>query len=211
MSLADILGANYIYIQTLDKFMPQWIKDPNYKQGKQYQALQNYGKQIIANFLKWSQRQRELERRGKVPPFPHEIQKELFQKKYLDDIKKRALSYALGKNADATMKGQGLGIIPLIIWGVVAIVAAFTVEEIVDETHETNEERADLLEATKKFSQDMKLTPEQTTAIVQGQQQAEIKQTENSGGGFFSSLPVLPLLGAAALFMFLNNKKSKSE
>lgn len=74
---------------------------------------------------------------------------------------------------------SGIGFIPLIIWAVIAIVAAFTAVEVTDEMNNTAEEQADLLVESNNFCTSQNLTPEQ---CLQVQQQAQ-EATETSAVG----------------------------
>lgn len=205
LQLYYLLAANRVRINAFKMLMPVFLKDKNYKNSAKYKALQNYSKQILLLYSKWKNRQFLFEKKGNVPKFP-DLTPKLFNEKAAKEIEKIAIEYINGKSL------KGLGIIPLIIWGVIALIAAFTAVEIIDETTETNEEREDLLAATKKFAIDMKLTPEQTTAIVQGNQAAETAQSENGGGIFGGGTIKIVGLIAALYFgsQIMNKNKSKA-
>lgn len=204
LQLFDILAANHVFIGTLKLYQPIFKADPNYKTSAKYKKIMAYG-EVIKNMAKsWYARQLQFEIKAGVPKFPN-IWSKFFQEKYMKEVERIGIDYILGRNAV-----KGIGIIPLIIWGVIAIVGAFSAAYIVDETTETNAERGDLLEKTKKFAQEMKLTPEQTTQIVQGQQASEQAQTEStSGGGFFGG-SIMKIGGLALIAFLIMNKKQSN-
>lgn len=90
---------------------------------------------------------------------------------------------------------QGMGFIPLLIWGIIAIVASFSAVQIVDEMNTTTEEQANLTTVTNNFCVDNQLTPEQCSALLAQQTAA----TTNSDG--FPWIKVLLFGGAALLLM----------
>lgn len=101
------------------------------------------------------------------------------------------------------------GFIPLLIWAVIAIVAAFTATEIVDETNTTTEEQADLVATTQQFCKDNNLTGEDCKNLVQSNTAA----TTDQGGGLFGGMKSILLwgLGAFVVFKFVIPEFNKSK
>lgn len=87
----------------------------------------------------------------------------------------------LVKKWDAEPKTQqGTGFIPLLIWAAIALIGYFTVTEVVDDLTTTTQEKAELMESTKKTAQELGLTPEQAAGII-SQTQAEASQGSGLG------------------------------
>lgn len=174
--LLSILAANNVWIRVLKTYAPIWKKDPNYKSTAKYKSLMAYGDFIKNLAINWYKRQLQFEH-APIAKFPNIFGK-FFNEKYAAAIDKTAIDYIMGKQL------HGIGVLPLIpiLWLVAGIVAVISIAYIVDQTHETNAERGALLDKTKQFAIDMKLTPEQTTAIVQGQQVTEQTASKNDDG-----------------------------
>jgi len=94
-------------------------------------------------------------------------------------------------------EGKGIGFIPLLIWGVIALVGMFTADSIVDETTNTAEEIQKMTDSTNQFCKDNNMTPDDCRKIMQEQ-----IETTKSEGGFFSGIMKWILIAAAAFFGF---------
>lgn len=149
-------------------------------------------KKLIPLTGKWTQRQWKYEKipNGKASIFEFPIrtgdwlnpQKFLYIKQVRDNMNAERTGVWDSRSQLNARTGcvcdQKIGFIPLIIWAVVAIAAAFTADSIVDELNTTTEEQAELTTVTNNFCTDNQLTPEQCQALLQQQTEA----TNDDGG-----------------------------
>lgn len=77
---------------------------------------------------------------------------------------------------------KGLGLIPLLVWGVIAIAGFFTADSIVGEITTTSGEKESLLKATADYSREFKLTSTQAASIA-----SQTQKEASEGTGFLSS------------------------
>lgn len=96
--------------------------------------------------------------------------------------------------------GKGIGIIPLIIWAVIALVGMFTASQIVDETNTTTSEVKELVDSTGDFCKANNLTPDQCKAILM----ENVKTTDTGGNGLFSGLLPKVAIGVGIYFLITN-------
>jgi hypothetical protein len=172
--------------------------NPKDKTTKAYKAWYNFGIKIATIAGKWGARQMKLEavpnaKVEKISPYLGY---------FLSANKQKALN-------DITLKlikpGTGLGFVPLLIWAVIALIAAFSAAYIIDETTTTAQEQKSLLTETSKVIKELNIPPEKAAELLQQTQSAA---TENNGlfnnltGGGLGSLLPLALL----FFLFMNNK-----
>lgn len=171
-------------------------------------AVVKYGKTILPIAAKWLTRQRKLEKDAGVAVIP------IYAKSFFDpawlpywDKEVKKIFWTgdtfMGKNQVVEYR---IGIIPLLIWGAIALIAAFTATEIVDETNTTAEEKKSLLEATAKSCKDLNLDPKNCGDLVK-QTQAEASQE----GGITKTIKYG--IGAAfllALVMMFNKNQNKN-
>ena len=101
-------------------------------------------------------------------------------------------------------KTSGIGFIPLLIWAVVAIVAAFTAATITDDLTTTTQEKEELLRTTQQTAKELGLTPEQAAGLIT-QTQAEASQ-----GGITDVLK-WGLLGVSAILVLPQLVKSTNK
>lgn len=140
----------------------------------QQKAVQNYANVFARLTQIWKQRQKTLEKAG-VPKFePHfgnpayQVQLNAMLKDMLKPIQGIVTNPATGQNAATGISGR-IGIAPIIIpliWGISAIAALFTANQIVDELNNTAQERAELVSATSNSCKDLGITPEQCAQLI---------------------------------------------
>lgn len=197
----DLVQANHLWIQLLKK-VP--IKNKAYdKNSVQWKSLANYGN-VIANLVgKWYVRQRKFETRAAVPKVDALIVKYFLSPKNELKLYNQAKAWLI---PNKKVSGENIGFIPLIIWGVILIIAAFTAYEITDELTTTAEEKQDLLKQTEKTCKDLNITGPQAAALIsQTQQEASANE-----GGFFSGIMPKLAIGAFILYLISQNKKQSN-
>lgn len=95
------------------------------------------------------------------------------------------------------VSGEATGFLPLIIWGIIAIVALFTADDIVKQVDSSTAQQKALVDSTNQLCKDQGLNTEDCKKLLADQQQT-IQTTEaNQGGGFFGDIKSLFLWGAA--------------
>lgn len=180
-ALANLLQAirfRYIVYTKLGKDSPEWKK---------------YAQLVYDLGTSWYKRQMRLEKGGAT--------KEGIKPDDLFTIEGVKKLKELVKKWDA--KGEGVGIVPLIIWAVVALVGFFTAEEIVDELNTTTEEQEQLIKTSddicKKYNFDAeeckKFMTEQTTAV------------SKPDSGFFGITPGKIAFGVGLYLLYTNRDK----
>jgi len=202
-----ILFVNLVLANILWLNMPgKYGFDPTKKDSQQYKAWYNMGMEIGKILFQWRKRQEKLESvpNGGVQKIPISVYTDFFKKDKIKTLKDIALKMIKPGTA-----GEGLGFIPLIIWGVIALVAALSAAYIIDETTTTTQEKAKLLKVTSDTLKELNIPPDKAAQIISDTQQqaSENKGLLNSitGGGFGGML--LPLAAVAA-FLFFNKNKS---
>lgn len=196
-----VVLANRTWL-AMPKMMGKFINDKN---SKQYKAWIAYGNKIKSILQNWVKRQVALERAG-VPKFDLKYFSYFFDKKRQLELEKFALTYIKPDSIKNLPLTKGIGFIPLIVWGVIAIAGLFTAAYIVDETTTTAQEKEDLMSSTKKTLQELNVPPEQAAQIIsQTQKEASESKGLFSGGGFMN---LLLIGGAAYLGINLINKKN---
>lgn len=163
-------------------------------------AVINYGKKIVPIGAAWVARQRKLEKDGGVSIIP------IYATSFFDMKELPKWTAEVNKIYGPNSFNSSLGIIPLIIWGVVAIIAAISAAFIVDETNTTAQEKESLMKETEKTCKDLNLNAADCAKMV-SQTQA---QTDTSGeGGLTTTLKWG--MGLAALILLMNQlNKNKS-
>lgn len=153
----------------------------------------SYNYNYVKSLTKWVDREMRLMKKSGKGTLPEWIYKERpgkFGTLFFD----RAGVTILQKLAQEIDKeGKGIGFIPLIIWGIIAIAGFFTASEIIDETNNTSQEQAILISSTQDFCKQNNLSKEECEKLLQTQTEATKGQ-----GGFFDSLTKIALWGAAA-------------
>ncbi len=205
----DLVTANRLWLKLLSK-LPK-VNGVVDKTTRQYKALINYGNVVNRLAVSWYMRQRRFEQKAKVPAVNIKLVSYFLNPKLEPELIKQAQAYlAPGSKLNGWEAVAGIGIIPLIIWGIVLLVGAFTAVEIIDETTTTAEEKQELLVQTQKTLQELDIKGPEAAAIISQTQ----KQASEGGGGLFATLFGSPLLllgfGAAAFFLIKNKNKSKA-
>lgn len=191
MAYIDLVLANKLFLSFLPKLAGKS------KTSKEYIAVLNYGKAIAKNAGKWYARQYKLEKLAKIPPVHKDILKYFLNPKTQTQLLEIAKEYVAPSAKNDPMFNpmgytiSGIGIIPLIVWGVIAIVGAFTAYEITDQLTTTAEEKADLLKATETTLKELNITGQQAASIINSTQQ---QATEGSGifSGVGSIMKLVP-------------------
>lgn len=201
LQLANLAIANFTFLNVMLPYASKLKQLKDYKTNvvaqRKVKAVQDYG-QFLAKMLgKWYGRQLNIERRAGVQKMPSNLMSLFFSKS-----NERQLADMVKKMFDTPPKQ--LGFIPLLIWAVIAIVAAFTAYEIVNETTTTAQEKADLLKQTESTLKELNIPPSQAAAIITSTQQ----QATETGGGIFSNVTgggstLIPLAIAALIAIFL--------
>jgi hypothetical protein len=200
---ASLVIANNLWLGMPGKynFDPKIEKQKN---SAKYKAWVNYGQQIAKTVGAWYGRQYKLEQVKdahveKFPPVLTYFLQPGEKQKTLND-----LALKLIKPGTA---GEGLGFIPLLIWGVIALIAAFSAVYIIDETTTTAQEQEHLLKTTAETLKELGIPPDKAAEIIESTQK---QATENKGllnsitGGGFST----PLLIALAAFLLIKTKNN---
>lgn len=161
-ALANLLQAIrfrfYIY-NKLGKDSPEWKK---------------YAQLVFDIGTSWYKRQMELEKGGatKEGILPNDLFTSEGNKKLRELVKKW----------DAN--GQGIGIVPLIIWAFVAIVGFFSADYIVDELNTTTEEQESLIRTSEEICKTHNFNDAECKAFITQQTEA----VNPPGGGMGSTL-----------------------
>lgn len=169
--------SNHLVIQLAKKYWNNPVKK---------KIVLDYAKNAAKIFANWILRQRELEKYG-VPVI--EIHANDFfrpsREKYINEVV---------RSFDAEKKG--LGIVPLLVWGIILLTSAISAAFITDELVTTAEEKAELMQQTEKTIADLGLTKEQAAALLTSTQ----KQASEAGGGITGTIK-LAIGGIATVFI----------
>lgn len=182
----DLVLANKLFLSLLPKIAGKS------KTSKEYKAVEALGKKIIQLITSWYKRQLKYEQKAGVPKMDKNLFTYFLNPKTQDKVLAQAKAFLVpGGKGNQILSIYGMGIVPLIIWGAIALIAAFTAYEITDELNTTAEEKADLLKQTQATLKDLNVTGQQAANIIQDTQQ---QATEGSGvfGGFGSILKLAP-------------------
>lgn len=180
--------------------------DPKKKDTPQYKAWIKMGQEIAHTLGSWGTRQLKLQTApdNAVP----KIDNAVFTSFFKPDKKKWLTDQALKMIKPGTA-GAGLGFIPLLIWGVIALIAFFSAAYIIDETTTTAQEKEHLLKTTADTLKELNIPPDKAASIIS---ETQTQASENTGllnsvtGGGLNKL----LLPAAIVFFLLMNKKNKA-
>lgn len=178
----DLVLANRLFLKLLPR-----IKGKS-KTSKEYLAVLNLGKVIARLAGSWYARQKDYEIKSGIPKadpsimkyflVPAEENKLIAQaKNYINPAKYDPMFNPMGEYKTIS----GIGIIPLIIWAVIALIAAYTATQIADHFNTTAKERSDLLAQTTATLKDLGITGEQAANIIN-----QTQSSSPSGGGLFS-------------------------
>jgi hypothetical protein len=190
--------ANNLYINLYNKYFPEWKKNKNYKDTREYKIVLKLGLTVYTKAKNWFETQLYLEDKANIPKVNVKLGDFLNAKKRID-VLKQAKAWLKDSNTV-----NGIGIIPLIIWGVVAIVAAVSAAYITKRLTVTTEDRKELMEATAQTCKDLNISPEESGKLLLGTQQ---EATKNSEG--FKGMTDIFKYGALAGIILLFISKSK--
>ena len=193
-----LVASNRLWI----KLFTQLYKLNLPKTNAKWKSLYALGNVIAKQAGSWYVRQKNLETKGKIPPVRADIVKYFLNPK--EELKLITIANSYLDPTQPTIKINGIGIIPLLIWGVIILIAALTAYEITDELNTTAEEKTTLMKQTETTLKDLGVTgPEAAAVISQTQQQASANET---GGGLFGGIFPKLAIAAAAIFFLMNNK-----
>lgn len=205
--------SNNTYVNLFKRYTTAWKKNSDYKNTKEYKVILNLGVKLGKTVIDWYTTQLYLEKYGNIPKV--EVAAKDFLKPNMNvAILKQASKYV--KDFKGGLNGadsSGIGVVPLIIWGVIAIVGAVSAAFIVNRLTVTTADRVELLNATKKACTDLNLTPEQCAQVVTTTQQEQTKGHEgvtDTVSEFGSGIKSTLLWGLAIFlgFQFLSKQKT---
>jgi hypothetical protein len=197
--------SNNTYLNLQKKYMPIWNKDKNYLKSPSWKTVTALGGQILVKAHHWFETQKELEAKAKIPK-TNITENDFLQPKKNLAIQNQNLIYFTGHGLNG-----GIGIIPLIIWGVVLIVGAISAAYIASRLTVSTQDRVDLLAKTAQTCKDLNLTPDECANVVST---VQTQETKNSQGvtdvakSLTGGVENILLLGGGLLlaFTFLKNK-----
>lgn len=164
--------------------------DPKIKNTSQYNSWIKMGQSIGTILKGWAERQIALEN---VPGSPvPKLNAAVYSSFFLPEKMKFLTDTALKMIKPGTA-GPGLGFIPLLIWGVIAISAFFTAAYIISKTTVTVADKEHLLATTAQTLKDLNIPPDKAAQIIsETQQQASDGNglLNNITGGFGKIIPV---------------------
>jgi hypothetical protein len=204
LQFTNLVIANFLWLSMPGKNGFDVTK----KDSKQYKAWYKMGETIGRLLYNWRKRQEKLESApdNAVQKIPPAVYTWFFKKSQIKDLKDFAQTMIKAGTA-----GPGLGFIPLLIWGVIALVAFLSAAYIIDETTTTTQEKEELLKTTADTLKELNIPPDKAAAIISETQQ---QASENSGllnsvtGGGFGK--IIPFAVIAFFLMQMNNKQSKA-
>lgn len=101
-------------------------------------------------------------------------------------------------------KGEGIGIIPIIAWAIVALVGFFTADQIVDELNTTTQEQGELIQTTQEYCKLYNLNAEECKKILIEQNKAV---NPPDSGGLGTTLAKWGIGLGIAFILFKNSDK----
>lgn len=173
-------------------------------------SREKYGQSLLPLIESWSKRERRLSAKpgiksGFATYFPTYW---WLQESHLPQLQQ--IRNQQNAEIQQATSGKSIGFIPLLIWAAIALIAYFTVTEVVDETNNTSEEQATLVDSTNTFCKDNKLSPEECKNLLSEQN----SQTNNTDSGWgFGKIIMVSLLGFAAIKygpQLINSGKAKT-
>lgn len=174
----DLVLANKLFLSLLPKIAGKS------KTSKEYLAVLALGKKIAQLVGSWYKRQLLYEQRAGIPKVPKDLFTYFLNPKTQDKVIAQAKAYLVpGGQGNQILSIYGMGIVPLIVWGVLALIAAFTAYEITDQLTTTAEEKADLLKQTQATLKDLNITGQQAANII-----TDTQQQATEGSGVFSGV-----------------------
>lgn len=177
--------------------------DPNKTNTPQYKAWYKLGQTIAQLVGRWYGRQYKLEQvpNGKVEKFPLGVSAWFLKKDKMKPLSELAMKLVKPGTS------KGIGFIPLLIWGVIAIAGFFTAAYIVDETTLTAQEKGTLLKETESTLKALNIPPEKAAEIIKETQQQATESQDGLLGG--ATKYIIPL-GLAFILLTSMNKSNKN-
>ena len=207
---AALALANNTYCNLYRHYFPQWKENSDYKNTFEFKTVLRLGVDVVQKSKTWFDTQYYLEEKASIPKTKIKPSDFLHPQKNIA-ILKQAKQY-IADWQGAPIQGDGMGIIPLIIWGVIVLAAAISAAYVVNRLTVSTNDRIELMRTTEQTCKDLNLTPQQCANMVTATQQEETKSTQGVtdaaaavGGGFTKIL-----LWGAALFLgykLINEKK----
>lgn len=211
--------TNNQYTNLFQKGLTAWINagtKGSYLDSPAYQPIKRLGQTILIKAKGWYETQSYLEQTALIPKVAVTIN-DFLQYKKRGAILNQANSWISkeGKvsGADGCYK-TSIGIIPLIIWGVIAIVSAISAAYIVNRMTTTTQDRKDLLNAAEQTCKDLNLTAQQCADVVQTTQKEETKNAKavtDTANAVTGGIKGILLAGAAAIAIIFVAKNHKSK
>ena len=211
--------TNNQYTNLFQKGLTAWVNSGNkgsYLDSPAYQPIKRLGVQILIKAKNWYETQTFLEQTAGIPKVSVTIND------FLQYKKRGAILNQANVWIDKSGKVSGadgcyqtsIGIIPLIIWGVVAIVSAISAAYVVNRLTTTTQDRQDLLKSAEQTCKDLNLTAQQCADVVQTTQKEESKNSEGvtdaakAVTGGIKGMLLYGGLGLGLLFFLKNRKQS---
>lgn len=146
----------------------------------QLNTLKAYANKIFPIAQKWHARQYQLEEQANIPK-QHPV--------FFDPAQQQAVNDMVGQiNSE-----NKLGFIPLLIWAVVAIVAFFSVDYIVNQLNDTAQEKQDLIQSTADTCKQLNISPAECQKLLE----PATTSGSSSGSGIWGIITPIALVAAA--------------
>lgn len=204
--LINLVVANTLWLNLPGKngFDPKDRKTP---EGiRRYNAWEKMGQQIVKSLTKWKLTQQRLEQapNNAVPKVNPQMYGWFLKKA----DRQKLNDYVLKQFVKEGTAGKGLGFIPLLIWGVIALVGFLTAAYVIDETTTTTQEKEELLKTTKETLKELNIPPDKAAQIISDTQEQASKNSgllnSITGGGSGLLLPAALIVA----FLLINKKSS---
>jgi len=196
----DLVLANRLFIKLLPKIRGKA------KTSKEYQAVLNFGKTIARLVGSWYVRQKDYEDKAGIPKSDPNLLKYFLVPSKQNNLIAQAKQYLDPKQKENQILSiYGIGIIPLIIWAIIAIVAAYTAKTIADHINTTAAEKEDLLKQTEATLKDLNISGPQAANIISSTQ-AQVPSGPSSLTSGFGNLLLWGGLAFVAI-KFMGNKQ----
>ncbi len=199
--LITLIQANKLWLGMAKK----WAADNN---SQEYKDLIAYGTKVKQYATNWLTRQRYLESKSDQYPVIPVYAKYFFSTdpkviKHLDDV----LLQIADPNSLKGINGErSIGIIPLIIGAVVVVVAIVGIAYMVNQTHDTAQEKADLITATTASCQTLKMTKDDCLKVLTQAQNDSVNASGGIGSGIMTAAMIF--LGLFAFSTFNKTKQA---
>jgi hypothetical protein len=221
--------TNNTYANLFNKGLNSWINagtKGSYLDSPAYQPIKRLGQTILIKAKGWYETQQYLEQTAKIPKVAVTIN-DFLQYKKRSAILNQANTWidksghvsghneqdVYRINCPCNEKKIGIGIIPLIIWGVIAIVSAISAAYIVNRMTTTTQDREDLLKQSEQTCKDLNLTAQQCADVVTTTQKEETKNAKavtDTASAVVGGFKGILLIGGGLLITLAVLKSKKS-